>query len=308
MNRKNDNTNESMLMMNQTTRSALPGHLAALFTALVWGCTFIASKILLEKWTPVEILFLRFLLGFIMLILIHPKKPRHLVPRQELYLIGAGLTGVTGYYLLENVALTYTLPSVVSVITCTAPFFTAISALLFLKKNKLTRFFFAGFFFAIAGICLISFSGAEVAFNLTGTFLALAAAMVWGVYSILVEKSSETGLSTIEMTQRFFFYGLLFMLPLLRLMDFSPDLSQIFVPRYMVCLLFLGFVASGLCFVTWNLALSRLGTVEAGVYIYLVPVITMIVSALVIGEKITASGLSGMILTLAGLILSHIRR
>ena len=50
------------------------GHIAALFTVIVWGTTFISTKILLLDFTPLEILFFRFILGFLVLCLARPKR------------------------------------------------------------------------------------------------------------------------------------------------------------------------------------------------------------------------------------------
>ena len=90
------------------------GHLAALLTVLIWGTTFISTKVLLEDFQPVEILFFRFLLGLAALYLVLPRPLRGTTPRQELTFAGAGLCGICLYYLLENIALTDTFVKVVS--------------------------------------------------------------------------------------------------------------------------------------------------------------------------------------------------
>lgn len=101
------------------------GHLAALFTILVWGTTFVSTKILLVDFSPIEILFIRFAMGLVALFLIAPKLLRWMGWRHERLFLLAGLFGVTLYYLLENIALTGTLATNVGVIVSVAPFFTA---------------------------------------------------------------------------------------------------------------------------------------------------------------------------------------
>ena len=120
------------------------GHLLALFTICVWGTTFIATKVLLKAFTPIEILFMRFLIGYFLLLLMNRQGLSVSNKKQELYFIGAGLTGVTFYFLLENIALTYTYASNVGIIIATAPFFTAILGRMFLKEEKLKTGFFSG--------------------------------------------------------------------------------------------------------------------------------------------------------------------
>lgn len=90
------------------TRKTAAGHSAALFTVLVWGTTFISTKVLLVEFQPIEILFFRFVLGLLALWAVCPRPLRGTTRRQELVFAGAGLCGVCLYYLLENIALTYT--------------------------------------------------------------------------------------------------------------------------------------------------------------------------------------------------------
>ncbi len=88
------------------------------------------------------------------------------------------------------------------------------------------------------------------------------------------------------MTRRIFFYGLLFMMPVLFIFKFEPDIGQIVKPVNLFNIIFLGFGASAICFVTWNYALKILGAVKTSVYIYMVPVITVITSVLIFTKQL----------------------
>ena len=284
------------------------GHLAALFTAVVWGTTFISTKVLLRSFQPVEILFFRFVMGFLALLIANPHRLKTKNIRQELTYAAAGLCGICLYYLLENIALTYTLASNVGVIISIAPFFTAILTHLLMRSEERLRLpFFIGFLAAMAGIALISFPGSSLELNPMGDLLAVLAALVWAVYSLLTRKISSFGNPVILSTRRTFFYGILFMLPALLLFDFSPELSRLADPACLLNLLYLGLGASALCFVTWNFAVTQLGAVKTSVYIYMVPVITVITSVLILHEALTVFSVIGTVLTLAGLILSEYR-
>lgn len=282
------------------------GHLSALVTILIWGTTFISTKVLLVAFQPVEILFIRFVLGLIALILVCPHRLKGTTPRQELTFAAAGLCGVCLYYLLENIALTYTLASNVGVILSVAPFFTAIlSHVVFQGTEKLRPSFFGGFVLAMAGIALISFNGSALSLNPMGDLLALLAALVWACYSILTKKISGYGYSTLITTRRVFCYGIAFMIPAMFLFDVQWELSALAQPVYLLNLIFLGLGASALCFVTWNTAVKLLGPVRTSVYIYMSPVITVVTSALILHEPVTPLAAGGMVLTLAGLFLSE---
>lgn len=281
------------------------GHLAALITILIWGTTFISTKVLLAAFKPIEILFFRFIMGFLALLIVYPRRMRGTTKQQELTFAAAGLCGVCLYYLLENIALTYTMASNVGVIISVAPFFTAILTHIFTKEEKLRANFFIGFAVAMIGICLISFNGVKMQLNPIGDLLAVAAAVVWAFYSVLTRKISAFGYHTIQTTRRIFAYGILFMVPALFLFDFRMGTERFANPIYLANLIFLGLGASALCFVTWNIAVKILGAVKTSLYIYLVPVITVITSALILQERVTFMSGIGTVLALIGLFLSE---
>lgn len=282
------------------------GNLSAFITILIWGTTYISTKILLNDFSPIEILFLRFVMGIIVLKIIYPYRLKVTDRKHERLFVGAGLCGVTLYYLLENIALTFSMASNVGVISAIVPFFTAILTYLFLKNEPLRINFFIGFVVAIIGIFLISFSG-KTNFQLSplGDLLAVAATLVWAIYSVLTRKISSYGYNTIQTTRRVFFYGILFMIPSLFLFDFKLGMERFANPVNLFNLVFLGLGASALCFVTWNFAIKILGVIKTSIYIYLVPVITVISAMIVLHEPMTWLAALGTFLTLTGLFISE---
>lgn len=282
------------------------GHAAAIITIFVWGVTFISTKILLTGFLPVEILFCRFVIGYLALFAICPRLLPYGGLRQEVYFIAAGLTGICLYYLLENIALTYTLASNVGVLLCTAPFFTALAGFAASRgKERPRRRFIFGFVLAMTGIYLISTAESGMQFNLTGDILALSAAAVWALYAVLTRKITTFGYNTILITRHIFFYGLLFMLPALYIFGFTPDLTRFYNPAYLFNILFLGLGASAMCFVTWNYAVKVLGAVKTSAYIYAVPVLTVASAVIVLNEPVTVKMLAGGVLIILGLLLSQ---
>ena len=294
----------SRLAHSAKNDSAL-GHVAALFTILVWGTTFVSTKILLVDFAPLEILFIRFVMGLAALFVIMPKLTRWMGWDRERWFMLAGFFGVTLYYLLENIALTGTLATNVGVIVSAAPFFTAIAERVINKGKPLSLRFVIGFVVAMVGIGLISFSGTEIKVGLVGDALALLAAMVWACYSVCMTRISVFNMPTVRATRRVFEYGVVFMIPVLPLMGFAPQMSALIEPVNLGNLVFLGLGASAACFVTWNFSVKRLGSVVTSVYIYLVPVITVLASWAVLGEQLSASAWVGVALTIVGLFISQ---
>lgn len=290
------------------SRNRVTAHIATLITILFWGTTFISSKVLLSDFSPMEILFTRFLIGYVALWIVHPRWIPFQKRSEELLFAAAGLCGVTLYFLLENIALTYTYASNVGVIVTVAPFFTAVAAHFILKDERLHARFFAGFLIAMIGIALISWSGsAKLQLNPLGDLLAVLACISWALYSVLMRKINQLPYPSIGMTRRVFFYGLIFMLPVTAFSDFQLDFAQLVTGSHLWNFLFLGLGASALCYVSWNWSVGILGAVKTSVYFYLTPVVTVVAAYLLLHEKITGAGLAGIVLTLAGLMVSEQR-
>lgn len=132
--------------------------MVALVTVLVWAVTFVSTKVLLVHFAPVEILFFRFMIGFVALAALRPRRLHVRGFAEERWFMLAGATGITLYYLLENIALTFTTASIVGVVVAAAPLFTGLASAVVLKE-RLHAPFFVGFVVAMAGVCLVTFAG-----------------------------------------------------------------------------------------------------------------------------------------------------
>ena len=121
------------------------GHILAFACIMIWGSTFVSSKILLDTFTPIELLFIRFLIGFLTLCILSPKILKLENRKDEIWYILSGLTGVFLYYFLESTALVHTYATNVGVIISIAPFFTSILAYLCFKDEPFKINFAIGF-------------------------------------------------------------------------------------------------------------------------------------------------------------------
>ncbi len=288
-------------------------HLVALFTVLVWGLTFVSTKVLLLDFTPLQILCIRFVIGFLALCVLRPHSLKLYEWRHEWLFMAAGATGIAGYYLLENVALVFTTATATGVIVAISPLFTALIAAARGDRSGLSVRFFLGFVVAIGGLVLVGAStGAHDSLSafgdlsFFGDLLALLAALVWAIYSVLVKRLADLGYETIASTKRTFLWGLAFIAPATVLFGGNlPALPEAHSLENMGNLLFLGLVASAACFVTWGVAVRRLGAVVSTTYIYLVPAITAAASIALIGEPLSVPIVIGLCLTIVGLLLSQ---
>lgn len=283
----------------------IKAYICTSFSILMWGITFISTKILLNDFSPIEILFTRFLLGLILLMIIYPKNNKIYSKKEELLFALTGLSGVTLYYLFENIALNYSLASNVGILVAIGPLFTGIFAAVFLKE-KLKPNFFVGFIFAIIGIAIITFNGKFVLkINPIGDMFALLAAVMWGLYSVLVKIMGDLGHRSITITKKTFIYGIIFMLPIMFLIKFNVSINDYLKPINLINFIFLSFVACTLCFITWAYSTRILGAVKNNTYIYIIPIITLISSKIVLNENITIFAVIGVALILLGVIISE---
>lgn len=233
--------------------------------------------------------------------------------RHEWLFVLAEATGIAAYYLLENIALVFTTATAVGVIVAASPLFTAIIAMTRGDRSALNVRFVTGFLLAMGGLVLVGVStGGEDAMSAfgglsyLGDLLALLAAVVWAVYSMLVKRIGELGYETIASTKRTFLWGLVFIIPASVLFGSDlPATREALAWDNVANLLFLGLIASAACFVTWNVAVCRLGAVISTTYIYLVPAITATASIILLGEPLAVPIVTGLALTIAGLVLSQ---
>lgn len=276
-------------------------HLIAILTVGIWGLTFISTKVLIEHGlSPQEIFLLRFLMAYLGIWFISPRKLFADNWKDELWLLWGGVTGGSFYFFTENTALEITLATNVAFIVCTAPLLTTILSLLIYKKEKATAGLVGGSLLALVGVALVVYNGHFILkISPLGDFLTLLAAFSWAFYSLIMKKMSGRYRTTF-ITRKIFFYGILTILPAFILHPWQFSLSGLWQPAVWMNLLFLGVLASLICFVVWNIILKQLGTVRASNYIYLNPLFTLIGSAVLLDEQFTVMSLMGAMLILGG--------
>ena len=290
-------------------------HLLALAVVAVWGVTFVCTKVLIGAGMhPVAIFFVRFVLAYagIWLYIALSRQRTRLWHgwKDELVFLVLGISGGSFYFLTENTALAYTQASNVAFLVCSAPLFTAIFTLIYKRLGK-GRFadgledirlgwpLVGGTVLALAGMALVVFDGAKLQLSAKGDLLAIGAALCWAVYSLFMgQMTREYG--TVTATRKVFFYGLLSILPFLG--DYRESFSVMGQTVVWTNLLFLGLVASLLCFILWNLVMDKLGNVTSTNYVYLNPVFTLLTAMVFLGERMTLLAGIGCAAIMAGVI------
>lgn len=276
-------------------------HLIALLTIIIWSNTFVSSKILLHNGlSPAEIFAIRFALAYVAIIPFTHSKLWCDNLKDELLMLVLGATGGALYFLAENTALKYTGVSNVCLLVCSAPLLTALLARWFGKSEKMSSRLITGSLIAFAGAALVIVEDwKHMQLKLLGDMLALCGALSWAVYQLIIKRMCGK-YSTVFITRKVFAYGLLTIAVFFVFDHPSFPLDSMLHPVVAGNLLFLGIIASGLCFWVWNIVIDHLGAVATSAYIYLQPLFAAITASFVLGEPITGSVVAGAVLIIAG--------
>ena len=281
-------------------------HVAAFAMILVWGISFLNTRVLLDAGlTPTEIFVARFTIAYVSLLAVSRFKVRYTGWRDELLFVVCGVAGGSAYFIAENTALELTLISDVAVLVSTAPLTTALVGAIFYRDERITLLTGVGMIIAFVGSVMLALKDGLVwGDSITGDLLALLAAFVWAFYSMALKKLNRT-YTTLFITRKLFFYGVLSALPLLALEDTHLDLVTLQQPAVWGNLLYLGLICSLAAYFIWGITVKRIGAVRASNYFYLSPIISMIAAAIWFGERTNAIAYIGCVLILAGVIMAE---
>ena len=282
-------------------------HVAAFAMILVWGISFLNTRVLLDAGlTPTEIFVARFTIAYLSLLAVCRFKVKYTGWRDELLFVVCGVAGGSAYFIAENTALEYTIISDVAVLVSTAPLTTALMGAIFYRDERITWMTCLGMIIAFIGSVMLAMKNGLVwGDSIVGDLLALLAAFVWAFYSMALKRLNRT-YTTLFITRKLFFYGVLSALPLLLMessrVDWATTLRK---PEVWGNLLYLGLICSMAAYFIWGITVKRIGAVRASNYFYLSPIISMISAAIWFGERTNAIAYAGCVLILAGVIMAE---
>jgi len=283
-------------------------HVVAFLVVSIWGTTFVFTKLLLlGGLTAAQIFILRFIIAYMLLLVYCLFKGIRWKAdswRDELLMAALGVTGGSLYFLTENSAMNYTTTTNTSIIVSLCPLFASAIIGFFYKAERLSRVQTLGTLLAALGVVVVVMNGHFVLhLSPRGDALAFAACLCWAFYSLLMIPANAR-YDTVFITRKVFFYGLLSMIPYY-IVHPELNLHLLFAQPQMVWnLLFLGCVASMLCFLAWNWVLKQLGAVVATNYVYLNPVTTIVFAWFILDEQITSWFILGTLFILLGMYLA----
>lgn len=287
--------------MQTSHRSAI---LKALFSVTVWGASFVATKIALEFATPITVVWLRFAIGVFILGLVVKLRGQFALPQGKdwAYFALLGFLGITFHQWLQSTGLVTAQATTTGWIVASSPIFMALLGSFVLKEGlRLEQV--VGIAMATIGVLLVVTKGhlstlANGQFGTTGDILVLASAVNWAIFSTL----SRSGLQRHPATRMMFYvmtFGWLFTSLLFFTTSSLEPITQIPVNGWFA-ITFLGLFCSGIAYFFWYDALQELPVAQTGAFLYIEPIITVIVAAIVIGELIVLASILGGLTILLG--------
>lgn len=290
----------------KTRKAMFLAHLAALLAVTIWGVSFVSTKVLLENgMRPVEVYVYRFVIAYLLVLCLCPRPILSRSWRDEGLFAVCGLCAGSIYFIAENTALEYTLVSNVSLLTSTSPLIVVLLVGVLYRDERPGRGVILGSLVAFVGVaCVIFNSSFNLQLNPVGDFLSLAAAFGWAIYSLVLRKLNVS-YNAWFVTRKTFFWGVVTALPFLY---FEPEIMNpvhiAAVPALWGNLLFLALGASVIGYLLWACSVKSLGAIKSNNYIYFQSIVTLVASAIVLGERVSIIGYTGCCLIILGLWLS----
>lgn len=299
--------------MPKTPLNSLPGLLAGLTAAAIWGGMYVVSKVVLDVIPPFALLTSRLGLGFLALWLVIAWRgrlsslPRHGFTLSRSQFISAFGVGIVGYGISLGFQFVGTKLSTAAngaLVTSATPALVLPFAWLLLKEPVTRRRLLAILIASLGVLAVIDPRSADWSSDLfLGNLSLLGAALTWALYSVLVRKVSEQGMDLLQATAVFLLGGLPITIPLGIWELSTQGMGQITI-AILGGILFLGIISTAIAMFLWNYAFARLPAAVASLTFFAQPIVGALLGWFFLGEQITALFLLGGVLIGTGILIS----
>lgn len=278
----------------------------ALFAVVVWGGSFIATKIALAEIAPVTVVWLRFAMGVVVLGAVVAQRRQLFRPsaRDFGYFALLGFLGIAFHQWLQSTGLVTSQASTTSWIVASSPIFLALLGWIVLRE-RLGWLGAGGIALAAFGVLVVVSKGSLSTvtagrFGEPGDVLILLSAVNWAVFSVLsrrgLKRHSSAGMMFWVMTLGWLLTTVSFLA--------GPGLADIrLTTAGWAAMAFLGIACSGIAYVFWYDALRVLPAGQVGALLYLEPLVTVVIAAALLKEPVLPATLGGGAAILVGVWL-----
>jgi len=274
---------------------------------IFWGFTFVTFKFANQSFRPITIVTFRlfvslfFLFGFALLF----KRLNRIRKKDQKWFLLMAIAEPFFYFLGEAYGLTLVSATIGAVIISTIPLITPFGAY-YLYREKLTRMNYIGLVISFAGVVLVVLNkSGGLAANPLGILLMFVAVLSAVGYTLVVKRLADD-YTPLTMTAYQSLYGLILFIPLFLIFE-VPDLDLNGVSnRSLLAVLYLGVFGSGICFIFMAIGIRELGASKANIFANLIPVVTAILSFLLLKEAMPLQKILGIFIVIVGLLMSQV--
>lgn len=285
-------------------------HMALTCAMIVWSTSFLALKIALSAYTPPEVMAGRMLAAScVCLPAIKPVLRALQDNSTRNALLLCVLCEPCLYFLCETFALRYTSSAQAGMVVALLPLAVAAGAGVFLGERLASRVWI-GFGLAIAGVVWLTLGSVATESSpapLLGNFLELLAVLCATGYTLIVRKLSNR-MGPLALTAASSYAGAFFFLPLCLLpLSLEPVNLGTALPPWapVACIIYLGTVVTFVGYGLYNYGICRLSAGRAAAYTNLIPVLTLLMGVLWMGDVLTPPQYVASLVVIAGVILSQ---
>lgn len=275
-----------------------------ILTVILWGLSFISTKVLLNYLSPAIIAFTRQLIALVPLsaAMFLTKSFKRPAPGDLKLIAVSGLLGIVLYFLFENNGMKYTTASNASIIVAAVPVLTLISEIAFFKM-KLNLRILACIITSIGGVYLVISNNGKLDFSsstLKGNLLIIGAMVCWVGYTIINKKLNYSKYNPLVIVFYQTVSAAILFLPFV-IQDKNHWQS---IPLSAVAnLLYLGVLCSALAYIMFNYSSQKLGPTISSTFLNLTPVVSVTAGFFLLGEVLSVTQLAGMILIIGSLFV-----
>ena len=280
--------------------------LAAFAAVVLWGVSFVATKAALHEVSPITLIFTRFALGVVVLVLVLKITRQALTPPRAAWPVLAlmGFVGIFLHQMVQAHGLTLTTAVRTGWLIGVTPIWSAVLAAVFLGESFGTRKVLGlliGFGGALLVITRGELSPAVLALPSTrGDLLVFASTWTWAIYTML-GRDTLRRLGSARATTAAMFAGWAMMMPFFVAASGWQEYRGLSFTS-VTAIAFLGIGCSGLGYWFWYAALERIDTSQVAAFLYLEPLVTLLSAVALLGESVAWSTILGGMLVLAGVL------
>ena len=272
---------------------------------LFWSVTFVWIKVALKTYRPYEITFLRLVLAATLLFLVMwlSKKREKISTKDYLHLMLVSFCEPFMYFIGEANGMQYVSSTLGSLVISTIPIFAALGAWIILRE-RVSLLVLLGLLVSCAGVAVMSLGSGDLSANTKGIMFLMIAVFAGMFYGITVRNLTHR-YSALTIVSWQSLFGMLYFLPLFLYYDGSHFISMKHSTEGLVTIAGMSMFASVGAFMLYTGVIRDLGVIKSNVFTNLIPVFTVGLAYVFLGDTLSPLAILGLGIALIGLVLSQ---